>query len=74
MNAAFRHGRKATHEANNLTPPSMYPRLLSQFPEHDNRGDTPLEMTQLPQNGDLNISHFLYVGRQDWRAKGSPHL
>ena len=56
MNAALRHDRKATHEANNLAPPLMYPRLLSQLPEHDNRGDTPLETTH-----EVNLSLPLRV-------------
>ena len=74
MNAALRHVRQSVHEAKNLAPPSVHPRLFSQFPKNDGRADTFLQATQLPQKGDLNICHLLDVMRQRVRAQCPPNL
>ena len=74
MNAALRHVRQTVHEAKNLAPPRVYPRLFSQLPENDGRGHTLLQATELLQKGHLNIRHVFDVRQQKVRAQCPPFL
>ena len=74
MNAALRHDRQTVHEAKNLAPPSVRPSLFSQLLEHDGRGHTLLQATELPQKGHSNIRHLPDVRWHRVRTQSSPNL
>lgn len=74
MNVALRRDRQMVHESKNRAPRPAQPGFPSRIPNHDGKGRTLPEMTELLQKRHPIIQNFRDVKHQRLRAQSSPDL
>ena len=74
MQAAFRHKRQLAHEAKHHGPPAVQPRPFCKIRENDVGLDAPAELTEIAEEGKLDVLHVFQLWDQGQRAGRSPDL
>ena len=74
MQAAFRHKRQLAHEAKHHGPPAVQPRPFCKIRENDVGRDAPAELTEIAEEGKLDVLHVFQLWDQGQRAGRSPDL
>ena len=74
MQAALRQKRQPAHEAKHHGPPAVQPRPFCKLPENDVGRDAPAELTEIAEEGKLDVVHVFQLWDQGQRAGRSPDL
>ena len=74
MQAALRQKLQPAHEANHHGPPAVQPRPFCKLPGNDVGRDAPAELTEIAEEGKLDVLHVFQLWEQGQRAGRSPDL
>ena len=74
MQAALRQKRQPAHEAKHHGPPAVQPRPFCKLPKNDVGRDALAELTEIAEEGNLDVLHVFQLWDQGQRAGRSPNL
>ena len=74
MQAALRQKRPPAHEAKHHGPLAVQPRPVCKLPENDVGRDALAEVTEIAEEGKLDVLHVFQLWDQGQRAGRSPDL
>ena len=74
MQAALRQKRQPPHEAKHNGPPAVQPRPFCKLSENDVGHDALAELTEIAEEGKLDVLHVFQLWDQGQRARRSPDL
>ena len=69
MQAALRQKRQPAHEAKHHGPPAVQPRPFCKLPEYDVGRDAPAELTEIAEEGKLDVLHVFQLWDQSQRRR-----